>query len=152
MKQTKDYQKAQANMLPGIITANGFLGTDLRPLADIIAADEIMMTHLGLDWLVVVAELRRLQSAGMAGLGEPITVDERWLVRVDETRGQLPSPWEDGIFHKVNCDVTRLEAGSAVARLVYNDLSLHLMEKYHFLQGQGSPFRMEPEAINAVLR
>jgi hypothetical protein len=36
--------------------------------------------------------------------------------------------------------------------LVYSDLSLHLVEAHGFYEGRGSPFRLEPEQILAVLR
>lgn len=154
MKQTEELKKAQENMKAGVITVEGFLGYDPRNLAEIIQHDEEEMRRLNLDWDVVAAKLRELLTKGSEGLGEPITIDKTWLVRVDETRGTLPSPWTgDGIFHKVNAEVRRLsKAGKPEGKiLLYNELSLHLFEKYHFLQGRGSHFRLEPAEIKTVL-
>lgn len=148
MKNNPLYKKAYANMQPGVITADGFLGDDTRPLVDIIEADEEAFAALGLEFEEVAQKLRQLQEAGLAGLGEPITVEEKWLVRVDDARGRLPSPFEDGIFKKINTEVLNKHNN---ARIVFTDLSLHLMEKYHFLEGKGSPFRLEPADIKAVL-
>jgi len=154
MKMTDEMHKAQANMQAGVITVEGFLGFDPRNLAEIIQHDEEEVRRLGIEWEALEAKLRELLKKGSDGLGEPITVDKTWLVRVDETRGTLPSPWTgDGIFHKVNAEVRRLnkEGKPEGKLLVYNELSLHLLAKYHFLQGRGSHFRLEPAELKAVL-
>ncbi|AEJ60586.1 hypothetical protein Spith_0300 [Spirochaeta thermophila DSM 6578] len=148
MKTDPRYARAYENMKPGVITAEGFLGDDPRPLADIIEADEEEFARLGLSFEEVAAKLKALRDEGKKGLGEPVTVEGKWLVRVDDARGHLPSPFEDGIFRKVNTEVTNLANGE---KLVFTDLNLHLLERYHFLEGRGSPFRLEPERIKRVL-
>jgi hypothetical protein len=151
---TEELKKAQANMAAGVIAVEGFLGYDQRNLAEIVQHDEEEMRRLNLDWEAVSTRLRDLLQKGSAGLGEPTTVEKTWLVRVDETRGTLPSPWEgEGIFHKVNCEVRRLnkEGRPEGKLLLFNELSLHLFEKHHFLQGRGSHFRLEPADIKTVL-
>jgi hypothetical protein len=148
-----EYAKAQENMKPGEITSEGFLGDDERPIVEIIEADEEMMTHLGITFENAVERMRHLMSEGRKGLEEPVTVDGTWIVRVSEARGFLASPFEDGIFRKVNADVELAPDGKQTGdRIIYTDLSLHLMEKYHFLQGKGSPFRLEPEKLKKVLQ
>ena len=148
MKLSPELKKAQANMAPGEITATGFLGDDRRPLSDIIEADEEAMEALGLDFEETARRMRHLMDEGRKGLGEPTSVDTQWLVRVDESRGFLPSPFEDGIHRKINATVTRTDRDVTV---VYTDLSIHLLEKHHFLQGKGSPFRLEAKVLKAVL-
>lgn len=139
-------------MQPGVITSDGFLGDDTRPIVDIIEADEEKFVQLGLDFDDVAARLRQLLEKGRRGLGEPVTVDGRWIVTSSEARGHLASPFEDGIFRKVNARVERLDNGSPSGDvIVYSDLSLHLLEKNHFLQGNGSYFRLDPEKIKLVL-
>jgi hypothetical protein len=154
MKMSEELKVAQANMKAGVLTLEGFLGYDNRDLATIIQHDEEEFARLKLDWDEVGAKMRQLLKSGSAGLGEPITLEKTWLVRVDETRGTLPSPWAaDGIFQKVNCEVRRLNKdGKPEGKiLLYNELSLHLFEKYHFLQGRGSHFRIEPADVKTVL-
>lgn len=152
MKMTPELEKAQRNMQPGVITADGFLGTDTRPLPDIIAHDEETMARLGIGYEELAVKLRSLLVEGRRGLGEPVTVDGRWLVRTDEARGFLPSPFADGIFRKTNVEVELLENGRPTGRrIVYTALSLHLIEKHHFFEGKGSPFRLEPADAKAVL-
>jgi hypothetical protein len=153
MKMSPELTKAQANMQPGVITSDGFLGDDDRPIVDIIQDDEEEMARLGLSFEESAKKLRELMEEGRKGLGEPVTVERQWLVRVDEARGFLPSPFEDGIFRKVNAQVERLdESGKPTGdRVAYTQLSLHLMEKHHFLQGKGSPFRLNPGDIKRTL-
>jgi len=153
MWMSPEYAKAQENMKPGEITSEGFLGDDERPIVEIIEADEEMMTHLGITFEDAVERMRHLMSEGRKGLEEPVSVDGTWIVRVSEARGFLASPFEDGIFRKVNADVELAPDGKQTGdRIIYTDLSLHLMEKYHFLQGKGSPFRLEPEKLKKVLQ
>lgn len=149
MKMPPQYIKAQANMQPGVITSSGFLGDDERILADIIEQDEETMQKFGLDFGETAAALMRLMKEGLKGLGEPITVENLWRVQVNEARGFLACPFEDGIFGKTNAAVELLSNGKI---MLYSDLSLHLLEKHHFLQGRGSPFRLEPEDMKEVLR
>jgi hypothetical protein len=148
MKDTVQHREAQARMAAGSITAAGFLGTDSRELTAIIQEDEAAFRRLGLVFESVAARLEALRDAGEAGLGEPITVEGKWLVSTGDARGKLPCPYEDGIFHKNSIWLRRIDSGEA---LVYSDLSIHLLVAHHFLQGRGSPFRLDPEALSRVL-
>ncbi len=148
MKVSPDYKKAAENMLPGVITADGFLGNDTRPLPDIILADEQAMQAVGLSFSEAADRMKKLLAEGRKGLGESITLEHRWVVRVDEARGRLPCPFQDGIFRKVNVEVENLDNKRS---LIYSELSIHLLEVHHFLQGKGSPFRLEPEILKKVL-
>jgi len=141
-------QRAQANLEPGVLTAEGFLGHDTRRLGALIREDEAAFRDLGLDWDEVAVWLEHLVEAGAAGLGEPITVG-RWLVRVAETRGTFPCPWEDGLFRKRSVTVRSVgpDGQAQGPELLFSDLSLHLLKDHHFLQGRGSLFRLEPQVL-----
>ncbi len=147
MKISPEMAKAQANMRPGVITSDGFLGDDDRSLPDIIAADETAMEAEEITFEEAASQMKRLTKEGKKGLGEPITVEDTWVVRVDDARGHLPSPFEDGIFRKMNVQVKNKKNGE---EMTYSDLSIHLLEKHHFLQGKGSPFRLEPRKLKKV--
>jgi hypothetical protein len=146
-------------MLPGAITAQGFLGDDDRFPADIIASDEKDFVRFGLDFAEIAATLRRLRDEGEKGLGEPITVDRRWVVQTGDARGVLPCPWGDGVFHKNGISVRLVQPGKPIEAciegediLVFSDLSIHLLEVHHFLQGRGSPFRLDPAVLKSILK
>jgi hypothetical protein len=146
MKEGGNERRAEERMAPGAISAEGFLGEDARPLADIIAADEEAMRRLGLDWDEAAARLRALREAAFRGMGEPVS-EGGVQVRSGDARGRLPCPFRDGAYHK-DLVVARREGGPEIA---YSELSIHLLEKHHFLQGRGGPYRLEPEALKALL-
>ena len=154
MKMSEQLKKAQDNMQAGTITSGGFMGIDTRPLADIIAADEAEMASLYLDWDAVAKRLRTLLKAGIAGMGETVTVEQRLLVRADETRGRMPCPWEDGIYPKISAELQTLDPKTGLGTgpvIVFNELIIHLIQKHHFLQGKGSSYRIEPETLKLLL-
>jgi hypothetical protein len=149
MKMTPELKKARENMDPGIITAEGFLGSDKRSLSTIIDEDAQIMRRLEIDPAEVAAKLRHFMDEGRKGLGEPVTVDSEWLVKTDEARGHLACPWEDGIFRKINVTVERKDTGE---KLFFTDLSAHLLEAHGFLEGRGSSFRLNLESVKHILK
>jgi hypothetical protein len=148
MKKAKAAELRRDNFLPGAISADGFLGADKRTVSDIIRTDEAEMERLGLSFEGVAASLGRLMKEGKRHLGGRAVIDRTFSVVVEETRGRLPCPFEDFHSAKSTAVVTRLESGRA---LVFTDLSLHLLATHHFLQGRGSPFRLEPRELKDVL-
>lgn len=144
--------KAEANLEPGVLTVDGFLGGDTRPLLRILRDDALEFAALGLDWAWVAQRLEQLMEQGSLGLGEPTTVEGKFLVRVAETRGLFPCPWEDGLWRKRSATVERVRGGIGEGSvIIFSDLSIHLLKEHHFLQGRGSPFRIEPRALKEVL-
>ncbi|MCX7656597.1 MAG: hypothetical protein N2Z76_08750 [Treponemataceae bacterium] len=146
MKMSYDERQAYEKMKAGVITSIGFLGHDTRPLSDIIAADEELFRALDLDFGVVADRLEQLARQGAVGLGEPITVEGGFVVKSDEARGKLPCPYGDGLYHK---NAVSVERGQE--KIIYSDLSLHLLRVHHFCQGQGSPFRLDPLVLKRIL-
>jgi hypothetical protein len=149
MKMQPKLQQAQENMQPGVITSTGFLGNDTRQLIEIIQEDELAMRAENVDFEEAAERMRMLLEEGKRGLGEPTTVQETWLVRVDEARGFLACPFHDGIFRKRNALV---ENTTNQRKIYFSELSLHLFQEHHFLQGKGSHFRLEPRVLKAVLQ
>ena len=148
MKLTPQLSRVQEKMKPGVITGEGFLGDDTRNIADIIQRDEEVARTLDLDWEKTALLLRRLLDESARGLGEAVTVDGKWTVCLHEARGKLPCPFGDGLHRKHTASIVRTASGQ---RLVVSELSLHLLKEHHFLQGRGSPFRLEPDLLLSVL-
>lgn len=148
MKMSPEYIEAQKNMKPGVISSVGFLGDDTRDLVQIIEDDEQTMNQLGLDFEKVAAWLKKLFSEAISGLGESILIDNKWEVTIYEARGFIPCPFRDGIFRKRIIHVKNIKNGE---KIDVSELSAHLFEKHHFLQGRGSPFRIEPHVLKKVL-
>ena len=107
MKKTPEMILAEKNMAPGVITAEGFLGDDELSLSEIITRDECEMRALKLDFNKVADILEHLIREGEKGLGEPITVDDRWLVQILEAKGSLPCPFgHQGLYRKTAAEIT----------------------------------------------
>jgi len=156
MKVRPSDKEAFSRMGPGILTAQGFLGIDIRAPEEIIAEDEAAFARLGLDFDQVAQELTKLAEEGAKGLGEPIKAG-KLLIQSGDARGMLPCPWNDGLFHKtaVSLRPADLPPEACVEgedMLIYSELSIHLLKVHHFCQGFGSPFRLEPELIAEFLR
>ncbi|AEH51211.1 hypothetical protein [Pseudothermotoga thermarum] len=147
MKMPPEYIEAQKNMQPGVISSVGFLGNDERDLMEIITTDEQEMIALGLDFQKVAEWLKKMMKEAEKGLGEPVVLD-KLEVQIFEARGFLPCPFKDGIFRKKTMYIKRLDKNLT---LQVSELSIHLLEKHHFLQGKGSPFRIEPKILKELI-
>jgi hypothetical protein len=148
MKMSPHYKQAALQMQPGVITAEGFLGIDERPLPDIIQADEEQAVRLNVEWEQLADLLKNFYKEGIHALGGTVEFLGKWNIKVEEARGLLPCPFKDGLFHKHTILVTHKPSGK---QLLFSELSLHLLEKHHFLQGKGSTFRMEISELKTVL-
>ncbi|HRR34135.1 MAG TPA: hypothetical protein P5026_08565 [Kiritimatiellia bacterium] len=149
MKQSRQDDIIQDRMRPGVITRDGLLGHDRRPLRDILEADDAEVRRLGLTHAAIAARMRALRDAGAEGLGEPVTVLDHFEVRVDSVRGLLPCPFpHEGLCRKEFVDVRNLRSGGQV---VYTELNIHLIEAHGFYEGLGAPFRQEPAILARVL-
>jgi hypothetical protein len=149
MKQTVQLTRIQEKMRPGIITRDGFLGTDRRNLIDILVEDDATVKRMDLTHEIIARRMMDLRDAGYRGLGNFISVSPLFEVRVDSARGKLPCPFGDpGIFPKTNTTVKNLNTGKTVT---FTDLHIHMIGSHGFYEGKGSPFRLEPEELASVL-
>ena len=149
MKQTVQLSRIQEKMKPGVITRDGFLGNDTRNLIDMLVEDNETVKRMDLAHKEVAQHMIDLRDAGLRGLGNFISVSPHFEVRVDSVRGKLPCPFGDpGIFQKTNTTVKNLKTGKEVT---YTDLHIHMIGSHGFYEGRGSPFRLNPEDLVAVL-
>ena len=149
MKQTPQMKRAQANMAPGVLTLDGFLGKDDRHLVDIIIEDEADVQRLDVSHEAIARRMTALRDAGARGLGEFVTVEPGITVRVDSVRGKLPCPFEDpGLYSKTTTTVKNEKIGKQIS---FSDLHIHLIGEHGFYEGRGFPFRLEPRVLVDVL-
>ena len=145
MKQSKELDNIQEQMKPGVITYQGFMGTDTRKLRDIIEADDTEVKRLGLTHGKIAARLTALRNEGIKGLGISVKVEDKYEVRVDSARGKLPCPFmHAGLFPKTYTVVKNLESGK---EMIFTDLSIHLIEAHGFYGGTGSTYRLDPQEL-----
>ncbi len=149
MKQTPEFDKIQQQMKKGVITLDGFLGDDTRNLVDIIASDSMTVNRLNTTCQAIADRMEYFKNLGLTGLGEFISVDDTFDVKVDSVRGLLPSPFGGkGMYGKINTTVVNKKTGRSV---VFTDLHIHFIADHCFFEGKGSPFRLEPEDLVTVL-
>ena len=148
MKQTPEMDRIQEKMKPGVLTLKGFLGDDDRKLADIIAADKLALQTLGIDLPEFCEKLADLAERGRDLMEQEVMVDNRYLIKVRDDRGKIPSPWNDGLFEKGDVDMTDTRTGK---KLKWNQLTLRLALAHGFLGGRGSEYRLEPEVLVEIL-
>jgi hypothetical protein len=142
-------QKAESRMAPGIITRDGLLGQDTRQLAEIIEEDENEVNRLRLTHRRIARRMEYFTKEGRKGLGTPVTVEEIYTVKVEEWRGLLPCPWDDGhAARKGIVEVTNEELGET---LTWTPLNIHMIREHGFYQGKGSTYRIEPEDAKRIL-
>ena len=149
MKQSPQLQKAQENMRPGVLTLHGFLGKDTRNLVDILEEDAAEVSRLGTTEAAIAARMKYFRDRGEEGLGEFITIDEHFEVRVETVRGKIPSPFGGpGLYSKTN---TTVRNKSLDKEITYTDISIHLVRDHGFFEGKGSPFRLDPHQLVEIL-
>lgn len=149
MKQPPHLAAAQDRMRRGALSRDGFLGDDPRPLVEILTDDEAAVARLGVTHGAIARRMRHFFRAGREGLGDPVVVDERFEVLVEEWRGKIACPFgHPGTFAKDRVTVTNLSSGRSVS---YTALGLHLVESHGFYQGRCSDHRVDPADLVAVL-
>jgi hypothetical protein len=149
MKQTPEQNSIEANLLPGAISADGFLGDDTRSLIDIIRADQAVVAHLSLSSQTIAARLHELTEKGKTGLGRPVLVDDHLEITVEDYMGSIPCPFRDyASFDKQLTTCKDITSGRTIR---WSDLNIHMIEAHGFYEGRGSPFRVEPADVGEIL-
>ena len=148
MQQTVEMDTIQSNMHPGCITLKGMLGTDTRHLMDILIDDNAEVQRIGAAHEAIAERMQALRDQGVRGLGNCITVEDHFEVRVDNTRGKLPCPFEDGVFAKTFIQVKNV---NTQREITFTDLHIHMIKEHGFYEGRGSSFRLDPHALVEIL-
>ncbi|GEM_PF-119125 len=149
MKQAPDLKKLEELLHSSQIVAGGFLGTDTRPLPEIIDTDAATLRALGMTTAELAARMERVTTLARAGQGMPVQIAPDLDALVEESRGLLVCPWPSPErFAKTTTTLTQRSTG-ATAR--WSTLSVHLIRAHGFFQGHGSPYRIEPPTLVALL-
>lgn len=149
MKETRKDMAVKERFRPGILSLDGFTGTDPRDVEEIIAADRAGLEACGTDAAWLVREMKRLRNAGRKGLEEDVAVPPFFTVRVETDRGLLVCPFGDSrSVAKTITTVLNTRTGRSAA---FTDMNIHLIEHHGFFEGRGSEFRIDPSEICAVL-
>ena len=149
MQETPQDKSLEERMGASKFSGEGFLGTDHRPVDEIIADDLRTLERLGIPPEALLAALRRAFEQARAALGGEVEIRHGVTACAHESMGRIPSPFRgDGVFEKG--DVVLTEAASG-RRIVLTSLGLALIEKHGFFQGRGSRYRIDPAEAAALL-
>ena len=149
MKQTEQMKEIQEKMKPGVITLDGFLGSDDRNLIDILVEDDAEVKRLNLTHEIIAARMLELREAGKEGLGDMVNIAPHYEISVDIRRGKLACPFgHRGLIRKSMIRVRNIEKDREIT---YADMNIHMIKEHGFYQGKGSSFRLDISDLVDIL-
>jgi len=147
MKKSPDEKKLLERLSAGVLSRDGFLGSDPRPVGDIIDTDTSTVHRLETTHEEIAAKLKRIYDKVASNIGRPVKLSESLTGVYREAMGKIPCPWgQCRVFAKGEVEITNAETGRVMH---ITPLAIHMIEKHGFYQGHGSPFRLDPDAIQA---
>ncbi len=142
MKQSPSMRDLEFMLRSSRIVAGGFLGTDGRPLEEIIDADLVSLAHLGYTVAQVADRMQQLTALAIPELGNPVAVGDHLTVTSQDYMGRIICPWPHPMRLAKRITVARRTDTDESIR--WTDLSIHMIAEHSFFEGKGSPFRIEP--------
>ena len=131
-------------------SGEGFLGSDPRPIDEIVSEDLLTLEkhHVSKEKLVDV--LMHTYQMAKKALGAEVLIRPGFTLAFHESMGRIPSPFPgDGVFEKGEAVVKDVQCGRS---MVITRLGIHLIEKHSFFQGIGSYYRIDPETAIKIFR
>ena len=131
------------------IVAGGFLGTDSRPLEEIVDADLVSLAHLGYTVAQVADRMQELTVFAIPELGNPVAVGGNLTVTSQDYMGRIICPWPHPMrLAKRLTTARRVDTDQSVR---WTDLNIHMIAEHSFFEGKGSAFRVEPARLIRVI-
>jgi len=148
-KQNPTFDRVEETMHK-IGTLGTFMGWDSRKLIEIITDDQDKVCSLGLTHEEIARRLEEITKTAKKEFGDTVKIEDRYEAKAEEARGLVPCPWQhpNGLFRKSHIEIKDLKSGK---KLIWTDLSIHMIRTHGFYQGKGSPYRLEPRIIKDVL-
>ena len=148
MKETPQDKSLEERLGASKFSGEGFLGTDHRPVDEIVADDLRTLERLGVPPAKLLAALRNAFEKARAALGGEVEIRPGVTALAHESMGRIPSPFRgDGVFEKGDVVLSSTDGG----QIVLTALGLAMIEKHSFFQGHGSRYRVDPAQAAALL-
>ena len=145
MKEDPHIQLIVERMAAGVLSRDGFLGTDFRPLEEIIESDGAEVARLGSSGQELSLKLEHIFLGARAALGTKALITDRLSAVYKEAMGRIPCPWgQCGTFAKGYIEILDSQSG---LRIMFTALNVHMIRAHGFYQGRGSRYRLEPSEI-----
>ena len=149
MKQSPELTLIQENMMPGALSAHGFIGQDSRNLTDILRADAKALKRIGISQEALADKMQELTDFGMSGLGQPMNMEGCFEIEAEDYMGKLPCPFKDNAkLDKRQTLVRRLDTGVIMR---WTDVNIHMIREHGFFEGYGSIYRLDPVELARFL-
>jgi len=150
MKRTPELQRVLDRMRSGVLSREGFLGADPRPIEEILDADRSAANALGLTSGELAAALRRVFERATQALGTPVPLGGGLVAVHREAMGRIPCPWGGcGTFPKGEVELADTATGET---LLLTALGIHMVAAHGFHGGRGTRYRLDPAALARLLR
>jgi hypothetical protein len=138
----------EKDMRPGALSTKGFLGKD-ESLLEILANDnKFVVDTKGLTHQQLARPLHIVGAiADKHSKDEPYEFlyhGRKYKVSAIRFRGFVESPFEDGTKTNVAVNITNAKNGKTISTSL---IVPHLIERYGFYEGKGTPYRLEPTDI-----
>ncbi len=142
MKQSPNMRDLEFMLRSSRIVAGGFMGTDGRPLEEIVDADMVSLAHLGYTIAQVAGRMQELTALAIPELGNPVVVGDNLTVTSQDYMGRIICPWPHPM--SLAKRITVVQRTDTDESIRWTDLSIHMIAEHSFFEGKGSPFRIEP--------
>ena len=149
MKLSPKDKKLMELMTPGVLSRDGFLGSDKRPIGEMIDGDRSSVEGLGLANEWIAAKLNEVLQKGIAAMGAPVKIADDLVAVYFESRGRAPCPWGDGSFDKGHVELKNTRTGG---KFLISPIGVHMIAAHGFYQGRGSTFHLNPNKITEILK
>lgn len=140
----------ERRMRPGKLSRAGFLGKDEKLLNVLAADNEYVVEKLGLTHQELARHLHVLGAIGVRQKKEAefLYHGRKFKVTVVFAAGFQESPFEDETKSNVNSTIMNVDSGKTLPCAL---LVPHMIERYGFYEGKGTPYRVAPAKIVEVL-
>lgn len=137
----------EKRMRPGDFSNAGFLGKE-ESLIDVLAKDNDWVLAHGLTHQQLAEILHRFRALSLLKLdGEGKEIEfrgQKYEVRSASCLGVQSSPFPDGDNTNLTVAVNNLSKGQSLS---FSGLLPFLIERYGFYEGEGTSYRVSPQAI-----
>ncbi len=149
MKQSPEMQRLEEVLRSSAIVAGSFMGTDRRPVQEVIDSDLAEIARLGYTVGQLAGRMKDLTEIAIPRLGNWVDVDDKLKVASQDYKGQIVCPWPHPM--RLTKRVTTAQRLDTKESIRWTDLNIHMISEHSFLEGRGSAFRLEPKKLISVI-
>jgi hypothetical protein len=149
VKQTPKEERIAHRLAAGVLSQDGFLGTDDRHVYDIIKADGETLAGLNVTLAELADRMQYFADQSFTAYDGDILIDDHYRVENRSERGRMVCPFSHpGAYAKGMVILTNEKNG---LRVQWTPLLTHMIREHGFFEGIGARHRVEPEILVKAL-